>query len=661
MNPKYFGLSLVLFSIQSCLLSAKESIPDIVKNNIAVKSFPIDTEASAIILSEEISYSVYIESGRYMKTESVHKIIKILKEDALDLASVHIFYPYDDYRHYVNHLAGTTYNVSGNEIVETSIDKEDIFKKDIGKNVYELNFSLPAVKEGSIIDYSYDYTVPYNDITFTWFIQGKYPKLFSKFSVEYPQAFEFTSIAHVYERMKEVSSEKQLFNSADSFGHYKGSTFNQFNSIWIRRNVPGTGSEQLVHNINNLKERLEFQETGYSSSSGSKHFSNSWEKLNKEWWVDAGLGKIVTQSEFVRWLADSLRAKDTSYLGRTRSIYNYVRSNIKCTDKKSNFRRSDIRNAVNKREGSFTDVNLLLAALLVQADVDAAPVILSTTSMVSPSSIFPVLDRLNYMAVAVRIDGNYILLDATDKNNVFGRLPVPCYNGFSWILGNTGTGINLTPALLSDKSVIAVNLTDFTDSTAKVEITRKYGMIVSQILREQWAETDDAGKKFISEQEHTFPSDVNAVKVTVSNADNPDTNIIVNYQAVLGLSRNVNGYFFNPTLIKLFDTNPFKATVRRMPIEFSYLTDVTYYLKIVLPPSMKPDSVAKPIDFDFDNGSMSYKKTINYFENMNTMTVSTKFSINKATFDQGYYESMRDFFEAMMEDNKQEITFQKKK
>ena len=52
-------------------------------------------------------------------------------------------------------LKASTYNLVDGNVIETKLDKENVFKEVQDRNHSIRKFTMPMVKEGSIIEYSY--------------------------------------------------------------------------------------------------------------------------------------------------------------------------------------------------------------------------------------------------------------------------------------------------------------------------------------------------------------------------------------------------------------------------------------------------------------------------------------------------------------------------
>ncbi|MEO5944257.1 MAG: hypothetical protein ABIP30_09615 [Ferruginibacter sp.] len=149
----------------------------------------IDTTEGAIVISEIGSGT--IEGTKYQTYSffyRVHKRILILSKNALDLAKVE-FYLYkneNEQEEKVEKLNAVTYNLVDGKIEETVLGKDDVFKTKIDKRHTIEKFTMPNVKEGSIIDYSFTLKSDFLSHIRPWYFQSRYPKLWSEYSLDYP-------------------------------------------------------------------------------------------------------------------------------------------------------------------------------------------------------------------------------------------------------------------------------------------------------------------------------------------------------------------------------------------------------------------------------------------------------------------------------------------
>ncbi len=631
--------------------SCQEIDTGFIKENLAKISYPLDTEASAIVLLEK--YTV-----EYSQKKTVHKIIKILRSDAADLANVTVLYPL--LGNTIN-LTGTTFNLDGDKLVVTPLQNDDKHYKSLGNNTGELSFTMPAVKEGSVIEYTYVVVTGFNFSPPVWHIQEKYPKIISEYELIFPNLLDFKSISHVNEKVASFPGVQEAMKSTNTFCNIATGKETR-SSLWLRKNVEAIKEEPYVLNINKNVERMEIRFTGMSVQSGYGNFQNSWEMINNEFWQAGSFKQLESKNKFFNEVVDSISEADTSEDAMIRSIYCYVRSHFDCKPDYELSRSVDLHDIFKSKKGNIFTINLLLTAMLMHAHISASPTLISTTSNLPLLKDLPILDRANYMSCTVtKRDSSIICLDASDKNNVYGFLPPYCYNGFAWVCGPTGRGIQLTTDMLLDKTISAMRMYDFTDSSAKLELVQKLGLVQSENLRKTWAEDEKKAQDYLDKNIQDLPGDIAVLTKKINNIDNPDTNLVIKLVCNFTLDKKADHYFLSATAFNTFRDNPFKSTVRILPIEFSYKTDYKYCLTVNLPQNMEPDTVRKPILVDYEAGAMTYGKVMNYTPDLHIFTLNSTLSINVTQFSNESYGSIRDFFQKMIKENNEMLTFKRTK
>src|ERR1700730_15834346 len=121
----------------------------------------IDSNSTAVNLAEVGSiHFVGNEDGWFSSVLQIHERIKILNKKAFDqLATARIGLGRNENdAEKVDKLVASTYNLENGQVVEVKLDKKDIFQDKVNKEYTEVRFTLPAIHEGSIIDYSYTVT-----------------------------------------------------------------------------------------------------------------------------------------------------------------------------------------------------------------------------------------------------------------------------------------------------------------------------------------------------------------------------------------------------------------------------------------------------------------------------------------------------------------------
>ena len=112
---------------------------------IKMTKYDKDPDAPAVILFDK-------GESDYKYGLTRHIRIKIFNKSAYEHANIQIVYDKDTY---VKDLKGVCYNVENGQVVQTKLTKENMFEENITKELIVKKLTMPAVREGSIIEYEY--------------------------------------------------------------------------------------------------------------------------------------------------------------------------------------------------------------------------------------------------------------------------------------------------------------------------------------------------------------------------------------------------------------------------------------------------------------------------------------------------------------------------
>ena len=118
------------------------------------KVYSIDSNANAVVLSD-IGTTEFEGNTKgwftlhFKRTTRIH----ILNKNGYDAANVSInLWKGDELEEELASVKAVTYNLVNGNVTETKLDKSNIFKDKKDKNWFVKKFTLPDIKDGSIID-----------------------------------------------------------------------------------------------------------------------------------------------------------------------------------------------------------------------------------------------------------------------------------------------------------------------------------------------------------------------------------------------------------------------------------------------------------------------------------------------------------------------------
>ena len=136
------------------------------------------------------------------------------------------------------------------------------------------------------------------------------------------------------------------------------------------------------------------------------------------------------------------------------SIFNYVKTNFKWNGYYGIYADEGLRSVFKNKTGNVADINLLLTVFLRHAGLNTHPVLISSVSNGIP--LFPSRTAFNYVVAGVELNGNTVLLDATDRYTVPNLLPLRAMNWSGRMIYQNGGSkeIDLQPKVLSKDNIV---------------------------------------------------------------------------------------------------------------------------------------------------------------------------------------------------------------
>ncbi|HLZ87318.1 MAG TPA: DUF3857 domain-containing protein, partial [Puia sp.] len=383
------GLSLVLLQTAA---KAQDKMPvkfgKVTPQDFAVTAPGPDSAAGAIVIADFGTSSFEGNTQGWFSLIYKHSCrIKILKREAFDAATITIpLYISGREVEKVESLRASTYNLEDGKVVETKLDDKSVFTNQLDKNHSEKKFSFPALKEGSIIEYTYTQVSPFLFNLQPWAFQREYPCLWSEYQAEMPNFFQYVTLGHGFvpfsintNDTRNVAFHVTIPGGADRNERYDFDD-NVVTHRWVMKNVPALKEEPFTTTVGNYMARLEFQLARYAFPNGvNKDVMGNWTGLSKELLESDEFGADLTKGN--GWMDDELAGITKgagSQLEKTRKIFAFVRDNFNCTSHSRLYMDNNLRTVFKNRNGSEAEINLLLTAMLIHAKIGAEPVILST-------------------------------------------------------------------------------------------------------------------------------------------------------------------------------------------------------------------------------------------------------------------------------------------
>ncbi len=638
--------------------------------DFAVRSALIDSNTTAVGIYDKCDISFEgNESGWFRYVFKRSKRMLIINRNGIDNATVELLlYRNEDSREKLENLAGVTYNLAGGSVNQTSLNEKDVFEEKTDKNHFSNKFTMPAVKDGSIIEYSY--TIK-SDFTFnlpSWdFQSASYPVLWSECNVAIPGLLSYMTFKQGYHQYTfDIGSEKfknysiRRMSSTNSVIGDRQESLNLSSPVtvhrWVMKDLPKLYVENYVTALSNYIDKISFQL--YKTYDGQDYHdvANSWGKVSEELMKREDFGQPVTAAN--SWLDPVLKtvvSENDVMLDKARKIYYYLQKNFTCTNSYNKYIKTTLQDVMKKKSGSVGDINLLLITMLNHININAVPVLLSTRDFGRNTDNFPQMERLNYVVAKFIYDTISVYLDATIPFLPFGKLPLKCFNGHARAIGNDTTAVYFTPESAKEVKTTTVFISNNDKQDVEGTFSKKLGFFESLDTKSEIAKTSIQAYK--TKFTGSFPEEMEFSNFEIDSLYRQDDPLETTFDFKLNLFKNADIVYFSPLFGEASLKNPFYAAERIYPVEMPYLLDDTYILNMDLPAGYKVDELPKSVKIKLNEDDGVFEYLISADKTL--VQMRCRLQMKKAFFPGEDYQTLRDFYAFIVKKKAEQIVFKK--
>lgn len=630
-----------------------------------LSKYKFDSSASAVVISDVGSSSFEGNTKGWFTLVYKHQErIKILRKSGFEAASISIpLFSNGKGEETVTSLQAKTYNLENGKVVISELDDKGVFKDKISKNWIEKKFTFPAVKEGSIIEYSYTVNSDFLFNLQPWTFQGEYPRIWSEYNVGIPEFFNYVVLSQGYLQyaVKNQSSDYKTFSvivpgEALRDEHYQISG-TVYNNRWVMKDVPELKEEEFTSTIKNHIAKLEFQLSQYRFPNvPTENIMGSWKTVCDKMLKSEDFGLAINKNN--GWLDDDMKnilAGATDPLKKAKLIYEYLRNNFTCTDHSDLYLNNPLKTIFKNKSGSVSDINLLLIAMLHHENIEVEPLILSTRAHGFTNDFYPLINRYNYVIAQAKINNTDYYLDATHPFLGFGKLPEECYNGYARMIADEPVLVSFAADSLKEAKLTTVFIAA---DNGKMEGTfnTTLGYYESLNARKKVKEKGEA--EFFKKIKAEYTNDIEISDPGFDSLKLIENPVTIHYDFKLNDATG-DIIYLNPMMAEGYKNNFFKAAERLYPVEMPYTFDETYVLNMDIPQNYVVDEIPKSAKVSFNDGEGSFEYLIS--SSGSNIQLRSRIVMTRANFLPSEYNSLRDFFGYIVKKHSEQIVLKKKK
>lgn len=643
---RYLLATALLFGAILSSFSQKDPVKfgEIPMEDLQMTTYAPDTSAAAVILADFGEARISPFQGKMLFER--HTRIKILKPEGTSWADVEVMlYHNGSADENITNLKAVTYNLENGKIVKTEISKDAVFLEKFNKNYNIKKFTLPNVKVGSVIEYSYKHNSDFLANFPNWQFQHKIPTRLTEYRAFIPSFF-------VMERYMQGYLAPQYDTKNVPQGSYEDKRHR-----WVIENVPAFKPEPYMTSESDYVSKINFA-LAYINFPGepSREIMGTWKRLVGTFMGSEAFGKAITGNNFLKKKVEELTAGVTEPEKKLQIIFDYVKNTLKWNEI-CDTEAYQLRDVFEKKIGSSGDINIALASMLDKAGFVVDPILLSTREHGFIRTQVPMESQINYVVCSVMLNGKRIFLDATEPFIPLNILPERCLNGQGILILSTEKTFEWINLEAMSKAKTVVNsdlaLSASGELTGKVSFTR------------DGYDAHRSRKKFAEGQEAYTKSLVGSRSWEISKSDfqtmdQINTAVKEVHEVTIADHASVAGdlIYVNPWMGFNITDNPFKIDNRLYPVDFGSPFERSILTKITIPEGYAVEEVPANKIFALPNGMGRYVCSINVLGN--TISCTSMLIVNKALFLQAEYPILREFYTQFIAKQGEQIVLKKK-
>lgn len=659
MKSYYYFPVVTCFLLCSFQLFAQVPPPikwgEIPSADIEMTSYAADSNASALILCDfgesTINNDLNIEYVRHMR-------VKILNQKGYDWGTHSVMIYSADKTEYISDIRGATYSLENGKIIKTELDDDDVFKEKVDDERTTYKFTLPALKPGCIIEFSYKITSDGLWFMRSWAFQHDEPVKWSEYRIRTPRSISYAIVTLGFENyaIEELEEATQVFSGSASA--FFGETIVRCNQYrWAVNNVPAIRDEPFITTVDDYKNQVVVQLSGYAYPGGVKKVLNDWGTLVNELIEHDNFGAMIDDTKSVKKLCSSITANCKTQKEKLEAVYNWVSNSIVRTGSARLFADQEPDDVIETKKGSNADITFLFLSMLKCLEIEAQPVILSTRGNGKIRDIYPMISQFNYVITRAMADSQYYMIDPTNPLRPMDLLPFSSLNTKGLIIKeNTVQWTGITSAK-SDNETAQSRITINEDGTISGYSEILYTDYGALFFRDEMLdkEPEEIAKDIFETEKFGF--EIDSIEVVGLDSIHIKPYVKLWFHSSNYAQSNGDMIYVNPFIINRMWDNPLKMKNRKFPLDFGVKAVEKTIYTITIPDSfeVKETPKAKLIS---PGSFMSFDRKVQ--TEGNQIQILDVFNIKEVEVKTQNYAGIRQFFTRVVDAQSEQIVLQRK-
>ncbi len=646
---KKIGVILLLLIFSQTSFAQDYKFGKVSKQELEEQFYPLDSSANAAYLYKKRRTYTTITNGQIRLITDVYVRLKIYNKEGFDWAteSQNLYGTSNSNSEKLSNLKAVTYNLENGKIVETKLDKDNVFTEQASKYKKVKKFTMQNLKKGSVVEWKYKIYSPFFTMIDDVVVQYKIPVKKYDAQISFLSYFSFNKRQKGYYPFKIIESSKRNIDFHTQDKVIKIS----------EKNVPAIIQEPYVNNINNYSAALQLEVASLAAPTLGlfENYATSWDEIAKDIFKNTSFGGELKKTGHLKDDIILLKSKFTTPNAKIFGALEYVKKKIKWNGIYGLYSYNGLRKAYKEGVGNIADINLTLVVVLKELGLNASPVLVSTRNHGIP--LYPTKRGFNYVIANVKTAEGNILLDASEKYSLPNVLPLRAINWKGTIVKKDGTvGFVNLASLTTSFEETNLNYKITNDGLIEGMNRTKYKNYASLKYRKKYGSTKE--DDIISEIEEKN-DDIEIVNFRISNLKDIFKPLveIYKFEKEEGVEIIGDKMYINPLLFIATSENPFKIASREYPVDFGTPWEEKVNVLIQIPEGYTIESLPENLGIEMTENLGVFIYVIK--KQGNQVQITSLIKINNSIISANYYQELKKMFKQIVSKQNEKIILTK--
>ena len=652
-------LMLLLVSVCANAQNFSKEYGNVSEEELQMTSYAPDKDAEALVLYDK--GKIYFDQTGTETFQIIYERstrIKILTEDGLNWAEIKIpYYTERNIYELIYELEAYTYNYENGTVIKTKLDLENnVVDERIDDFWTAKKLLLPLVKKGSVIEYKYKLRSANLIHLRDWEFQWEIPVLSSECELKMTPVYAYKWVLqgvqklHYFNTFDDRSSERNFGTSGAYQEHKYYDKVYQF----ALKDVPAFKGEKFISSKSDYIAKIDFQlEKIFNLSTGVyTEMITTWPKMLKELRKDVNFGLYLLRSKRVAAKTiDKKRISSMNPMDRFNYVIDFIKENYEFNQSIDKFTAKSINQFVKDKKGNLAEINLFAVGMLNAVGLEAYPVLISTRSHGKIKYDYPFIDHFNGVVIAVKVDGEFILSDATDKFLMNDRLPVFALNEKGLLYNHKEIKWFHLQGRHQVQENIAIEA-HLKEGQADLNLEKSFTEYAAASHRKEiGADIALLGKKL-----RNNGYSVNESSIKIEDALDKTKKYAYSFHSELPLLIKDDKIYLMPFFNEIEKEALLKEKRRDFPVDLIYAQSKKIQSKLILPEGYTPEKLPNKASIKNELFEMDYSVELNNQE----LTVNLSYWFKEFIYQSKEYNKIKYYFEEIAKKGNETIVLVKK-